>query len=278
VDIEGRDLVRSRLGSSRRTSIIRALVLAEFSLSFGPFRLNPTRRVLLRDGKPLRLGSRALDLLIALVDNGKDLISKEDLLKRVWPDTFIEEANLRVHVAALRNQRNGQRRRMFALSPTWKRRLRRALPWWRLLHRSESKAVLHAEHRRVSLSVTSSGSCGNICANLFAKFGGTGMTDTTTKTLKIPSHQLVDVKRFVAEQDIADARVAPVIEQPSLSRRKPLGETHWIEIILSAATASLTKELVSRVLAFLKDQGTAETEKKPDDDAARKEPRQRDEP
>jgi predicted ATPase/DNA-binding winged helix-turn-helix (wHTH) protein len=56
----------------------------------------------LRDGKPLRLGSRALDLLIALVDSGKDLISKEDLLKRVWPDTFIEEANLRVHVAALR--------------------------------------------------------------------------------------------------------------------------------------------------------------------------------
>ena len=76
--------------------------MTEFSLSFGPFRLNPTRRVLLRDGKPLRLGSRALDLLIALVDNGKDLISKEDLLKRVWPDTFIEEANLRVHIAALR--------------------------------------------------------------------------------------------------------------------------------------------------------------------------------
>jgi predicted ATPase/DNA-binding winged helix-turn-helix (wHTH) protein len=74
----------------------------DFSLSFGPFRLSPTRRTLSRDGKPVRLGSRALDLLIALVENGKDLISKEDLLKRVWPDTFIEEANLRVHVAALR--------------------------------------------------------------------------------------------------------------------------------------------------------------------------------
>jgi predicted ATPase/DNA-binding winged helix-turn-helix (wHTH) protein len=78
------------------------VAVTDYSLSFGPFRLNPARRVLLRDGKPLRLGSRALDLLIALVENGKDLISKEDLLKRVWPDTFIEEANLRVHVAALR--------------------------------------------------------------------------------------------------------------------------------------------------------------------------------
>jgi predicted ATPase/DNA-binding winged helix-turn-helix (wHTH) protein len=76
--------------------------VTDFSLSFGPFRLIPSRRILFRDGKPLRLGSRALDLLIALVDSGKDLISKEDLLKRVWPDTFIEEANLRVHVAALR--------------------------------------------------------------------------------------------------------------------------------------------------------------------------------
>jgi predicted ATPase/DNA-binding winged helix-turn-helix (wHTH) protein len=82
--------------------------LTEFSLSFGPFLLNPSRRVLLRDGKPLRLGSRALDLLIALVDSGKDLISKEDLLKRVWPDTFIEEANLRVHVAALRKLLGGE--------------------------------------------------------------------------------------------------------------------------------------------------------------------------
>jgi predicted ATPase/DNA-binding winged helix-turn-helix (wHTH) protein len=80
----------------------QAVKVTDFSLSFGPFRLNPTRRSLVRDGKPLRLGSRALDLLIALVDGGKDLISKEDLLKRVWPDVFIEEANLRVHIAALR--------------------------------------------------------------------------------------------------------------------------------------------------------------------------------
>src|ERR1700761_7455276 len=76
--------------------------MSDFSLSFGPFRLNPVRRTLTRDGKPLRLGSRALDLLIALVDSGKDLIGKEELLKRVWPDTHIEEANLRVHIAALR--------------------------------------------------------------------------------------------------------------------------------------------------------------------------------
>jgi predicted ATPase/DNA-binding winged helix-turn-helix (wHTH) protein len=82
--------------------------VSDFSLSFGPFRLNPTRRTLARDGKPLRLGSRALDLLIALIESGENLISKEELLKRVWPDTYIEEANLRVHIAALRKLLGGE--------------------------------------------------------------------------------------------------------------------------------------------------------------------------
>ena len=50
----------------------------------------------------MRLGGRAFDLLIALVDHGQEVISKDELMKRVWPDTFIEEANLRVHIAALR--------------------------------------------------------------------------------------------------------------------------------------------------------------------------------
>jgi DNA-binding winged helix-turn-helix (wHTH) protein len=43
-----------------------------------------------------------MDLLIALVNSGTELLTKDELLKRVWPDTFIEEANLRVHIAALR--------------------------------------------------------------------------------------------------------------------------------------------------------------------------------
>ncbi|WP_256443060.1 MULTISPECIES: winged helix-turn-helix domain-containing protein [unclassified Bradyrhizobium] len=82
--------------------------MGNHSFSFGPFRLSPERRALYRDGKPVRLGSRALDLLIALVENGENLTSKEALIRRVWPDTFIEEANLRVHVAALRKSLGDQ--------------------------------------------------------------------------------------------------------------------------------------------------------------------------
>src|SRR5262249_48985165 len=71
-------------------------------MSFGPFRLVPSRQLLLEDGKPVRLGSRALDILIALAERPNEVVSKEDLIARVWPDTFVEEGNLRVHIAALR--------------------------------------------------------------------------------------------------------------------------------------------------------------------------------
>src|SRR5215813_14542400 len=72
-------------------------------VSFGPFRLFPARQLLLEGDRSVRLGSRALDILIALVERRGDLISTKDLIARVWPDTFVEEGNLRVHVAALRS-------------------------------------------------------------------------------------------------------------------------------------------------------------------------------
>src|SRR5258705_33223 len=66
-----------------------------------------------RARKPLRLGSRALDILIALVERRGELVSKEELMARVWPKMFVEPANLTVHVAAVRrvlgDGRNGNR-------------------------------------------------------------------------------------------------------------------------------------------------------------------------
>jgi DNA-binding winged helix-turn-helix (wHTH) protein len=69
---------------------------------FGGFRLLPTKRLLLHAEKPVRLGSRALDILITLVERSGELVSKDELMARVWPNTFVEPANLSVHIAALR--------------------------------------------------------------------------------------------------------------------------------------------------------------------------------
>jgi predicted ATPase/DNA-binding winged helix-turn-helix (wHTH) protein len=71
-------------------------------ISFGPFRLIPSQRQLLQDGKPVRLGGRALDILIALGERANETVSQRDLIAIVWPNTFVEESNLRVHISAVR--------------------------------------------------------------------------------------------------------------------------------------------------------------------------------
>ena len=77
--------------------------------SFGPFRLLPTQFLLLEAGKPVPLGSRALQILIVLLERPGELVSKQELLARVWPNVFVEPANLTVHISALRRMlRDGQ--------------------------------------------------------------------------------------------------------------------------------------------------------------------------
>jgi DNA-binding winged helix-turn-helix (wHTH) protein len=71
-------------------------------IQFGPFRLLPAQFLLLEGGEPVGLGSRALEILTALVERPGELVSKQELMARVWPDTFIEPSNLTVHVSALR--------------------------------------------------------------------------------------------------------------------------------------------------------------------------------
>lgn len=69
---------------------------------FGPFTLQVSEHRLLRDGKPVSLAPRAFDILLLLVQNGGRLVPKDDLVKRVWPSGFVEDANLTANVAALR--------------------------------------------------------------------------------------------------------------------------------------------------------------------------------
>ncbi|HWP44025.1 MAG TPA: winged helix-turn-helix domain-containing protein, partial [Blastocatellia bacterium] len=69
---------------------------------FGPFLVDETERALLREGVPVGLTPKAFDTLLALVQSCGTIVSKEDLLQRIWPDTFVEEANLAVNISMLR--------------------------------------------------------------------------------------------------------------------------------------------------------------------------------
>ena len=75
---------------------------APTEVSFGPFRLLPTQFLLLEGDRPVPLGSRALEILIILLERPGELISKRELMARVWPNVFVGPANLTVHISALR--------------------------------------------------------------------------------------------------------------------------------------------------------------------------------
>ena len=76
--------------------------LAEREISFGPFRVLPARRLLLEDDKPVHISSRALDLLIALAQRPGEVVSKSELIAKVWPHAIVVEGNLKLQIATLR--------------------------------------------------------------------------------------------------------------------------------------------------------------------------------
>jgi DNA-binding winged helix-turn-helix (wHTH) protein len=71
-------------------------------VSFAPFTLYPAQRRLEREGHAVKVGSRALDILMTLVERAGEIVSEEQLTAQVWRDVAVDESELRVHVAALR--------------------------------------------------------------------------------------------------------------------------------------------------------------------------------
>src|SRR5437773_12100618 len=69
---------------------------------FGPFRLDPAERLLLRNGQTVSLAPKAFDTLLLLVRNSGHLLTKDELMKHLWPETFVEEVNLAQNISAIR--------------------------------------------------------------------------------------------------------------------------------------------------------------------------------
>jgi len=90
---------RSLLGGPMFDSLTAPV---ELVFRFGPFRVSPRTRLLLKGDKPVQLGSRALDILLALLEHPGELVSNETLVARVWPSTVVVPSNLTVQVTALR--------------------------------------------------------------------------------------------------------------------------------------------------------------------------------
>ena len=69
---------------------------------FGPFHMDPDKQVLLRGHEPVSVTPKAFETLLALVRRSRDVVSKEELLKEVWPDSIVEESNLSQNIFLLR--------------------------------------------------------------------------------------------------------------------------------------------------------------------------------
>src|ERR1051325_11801581 len=69
---------------------------------FGKFRCDPGDHLLLCEGTPISLAPKAFEILVVLIESNGRLLTKEELMQKVWPGTFVEEANLTINISALR--------------------------------------------------------------------------------------------------------------------------------------------------------------------------------
>ena len=73
-----------------------------FLYEFGPFRVDPVKQVLLREGEPVPVTPKTLETLLILVRHSREVVSKDELMKELWPDSFVEESNLSQNIFMLR--------------------------------------------------------------------------------------------------------------------------------------------------------------------------------
>lgn len=76
--------------------------MAAAAFEFAPFRLDPARRALTRGGSEIALSRKAFDTLVILLEEGGNVVPKNVLIRRVWPDSFVEENSLNQSISALR--------------------------------------------------------------------------------------------------------------------------------------------------------------------------------
>src|SRR5438874_12243948 len=93
---------RGSEGNSKEVSRSHMSNQADGLYEFGPFRLDISKRLLTRDGEAVTLAPKTYELLLLLVQSDGRALSKQDLMSALWPDTFVEEANLSLQITSLR--------------------------------------------------------------------------------------------------------------------------------------------------------------------------------
>src|SRR5215472_14669565 len=196
--------------------------LADETYVFGSFQLVPTQRLLLDSGRSLRLGSRALEILITLVECAGETVSKDQLIGRVWPDTVVDEGALRVHVAAVRKAlgdgRQGNRfivsypgRGYSFVAPVTREQWQEApAPPAQSVRRGNLPALLTPVVGRDEVIATVVSRCGQHRLLTIVGPGGIGKTTVAIASAAEMSASFADGIWFVGLAALADAALVPV--------------------------------------------------------------------
>jgi len=195
--------------------------LADQTYVFGSFQLVPAQRLLLNSGRSLRLGSRALDILITLVECAGETVSKDQLIGRVWPDTVVDEGALRVHVAAVRKAlgdgRQGNRfivsypgRGYSFVAPVTREQWQEApAPPAQSVRRGNLPALLTPVVGRDEVIATVVSRCGQHRLLTIVGPGGIGKTTVAIASAAEMSASFADGIWFVGLAALADAALVP---------------------------------------------------------------------
>ena len=123
---------------------------ADSAIAFGPFRLHPDRHLLLKNDRLVLIGARALEILIALVEQAGELVTKDQLVARAWPNLIVEESNLRAQIAVLRKVLHGDRPEVHYIAAVPGRGYRFVAT---ILRSGSSRADVRTERRNNNLPV-----------------------------------------------------------------------------------------------------------------------------
>src|SRR5271165_2235179 len=102
VECEGKAFVGLRIPGSVLSTRVKHGMGPKVVYEFGSFRVDPEKGVLLRDDKPVSITPKTFETLLILVRHSREVVSKDDLMKELWPDAFVEEANLSQNIFMLR--------------------------------------------------------------------------------------------------------------------------------------------------------------------------------
>ncbi len=204
---------------------------------FGPFHLDPADQLILRDGKPLSLAPKAFDTLVYLAQHGKRLVTRDELIKAVWPNSFVEDGSLSVNISLLRRalgeMDNGE-----PYIETVPRKGYRFRPQVTVEAEPDElpPAALTEELPlydvpKAAITVRSQTKFWPFLAILFALSSAAILYTIANRHRALPAFASMRISRLPTRGSISDAAISPDGKYLAYALNEPLGQSLWIRHI-----------------------------------------------